>query len=225
MNPQTPAKLTGSASISFRNPVYITSSASVVGKKEGNGPLGDRFDLICEEPMFGEDTWEAAESTMQKEAAALALGKAGLTASDIRMAFAGDLLAQTTASSFGIAEMAIPFYGLFGACSTMGESLSLGAMSIAAGYGTCLDGIIIDNLCDFRYNLVLYLLNGIIFTKICGDGCTTLKLQTEIQRALSSCSVTDHSNKSGYDHNNGNDKTYPAMLHEIDGLMFFCTSV
>ena len=136
MNVQTPAILIGSASISFRNPVYITSSASVVGKKEGNGPLGDRFDLICEEPMFGEDTWEAAESTMQKEAAALALGKAGLTASDIRMAFAGDLLAQTTASSFGIAEMAIPFYGLFGACSTMGESLSLGAMSIAAGYGT-----------------------------------------------------------------------------------------
>ena len=65
----------------------------------------------------------------------MALGKAGLTPGDIRMTFAGDLLAQTTASSFGIAGMGIPFYGLFGACSTIGESLSLGAMSAAAGYG------------------------------------------------------------------------------------------
>lgn len=122
MNPQTPARLTGSASMSFQNPVYVVSCASVVGKKEGEGPLGSKFDLVCEEPMFGEATWEAAESTMQKEAAALALGKAGLTPGDIRMTFAGDLLAQTTASSFGIAGMGIPFYGLFGACSTIGES-------------------------------------------------------------------------------------------------------
>lgn len=135
MNPQTPARLTGSASMSFQNPVYVVSCASVVGKKEGEGPLGSKFDLVCEEPMFEEATWEAAESTMQKEAAALALGKAGLTPGDIRMTFAGDLLAQTTASSFGIAGMGIPFYGLFGACSTIGESLSLGAMSVAAGYG------------------------------------------------------------------------------------------
>lgn len=110
MNPQTPARLTGSASMNFQNPVYIVSCASVVGKKEGEGPLGSKFDLVCEEPMFGEDTWEAAESTMQKEAAELALGKAGLTPRDIRMTFAGDLLAQTTASSFGIAGMGIPFY-------------------------------------------------------------------------------------------------------------------
>ena len=135
MNTQSPARLVGSASIAFQTPVYISSCASVVGKKEGEGPLGDKFDLICEDPMFGCDTWEAAESTMQKEAASLALGKAGLAPGDIRMTFAGDLLAQTTASSFGIAGMGIPFYGLFGACSTMGESLSLGAMSIAAGYG------------------------------------------------------------------------------------------
>lgn len=135
MNTQSPARLAGSASIAFQTPVYIASCASVVGKKEGEGPLGDKFDLICEDPMFGCDTWEAAESTMQKEAASLALGKAGLAPGDIRITFAGDLLAQTTASSFGIAGMGIPFYGLFGACSTMGESLSLGAMSIAAGYG------------------------------------------------------------------------------------------
>ncbi len=125
----------GNSSISFPHPVFIQGCASVVGKKEGDGPLGKLFDEICEDPMFGTDTWEAAESIMQKKAASLAIEKSGFKASEIRMAFAGDLLAQTAASSFGIAGMEIPFYGLYGACSTMGESLSLGAMTVSAGYG------------------------------------------------------------------------------------------
>ena len=125
----------GSASIAFSHPVYFRSAASVVGEKEGEGPLKDCFDIISGDPMFGTDTWEAAESTMQQQAASLAVAKAGLKTSDIRMVFAGDLLAQTVASSFGIAELGIPFYGLYGACSTMGESLSLGSMAVAAGYG------------------------------------------------------------------------------------------
>lgn len=128
-------KTQGAASLSFGKPVYIQSAASIAGKKEGEGPLGTYFDMVCEDPLFGTDTWEAAESTMQKEAATLAIGKAGLKPEEIRMAFAGDLLAQSIASSFGIAEMGIPFYGLYGACSTMGESLSLGSMAVAAGYG------------------------------------------------------------------------------------------
>ncbi len=125
----------GAASVAYEQPVYIQSTASIVGKKEGEGPLGNTFDMICEDPMFGADTWEAAESTLQKQAATLAIGKAGLKPEEIRMIFAGDLLAQTIASSFGIAELGVPFYGLYGACSTMGESLSLGSMAIAAGYG------------------------------------------------------------------------------------------
>ena len=125
----------GRASLSYTNPVYIQSAAAVVGQKEADGPLGDTFDMVCKDSLFGENTWEAAESTMQKEAATLAIGKAGLTPGDIRFAFAGDLLAQTIASSFGIAEMGIPFYGLYGACSTMGESLSLASMVISADYG------------------------------------------------------------------------------------------
>ena len=127
--------LLGKASISFSRPVYIQSCASVVGPKEGDGPLKNCFDMICDDPMFGEKKWEAAESAMQKEAAVLAIGKAGLTPDDIRFVFAGDLLAQTIASSFGIAEMGIPFFGLYGACSTIGESLSLGAIAVSAGYG------------------------------------------------------------------------------------------
>lgn len=126
----------GIASLSFPTPVFIQSAASIVGKKEGEGPLGNLFDMICEDPMFGEKTWEAAESTMQKDTAVLAIGKAELQPRDIRMMFAGDLLAQTTASCFGAADMDIPFYGLYGACSTMGESLSIGSMAVAAGYGS-----------------------------------------------------------------------------------------
>ena len=125
----------GTSSISFQNPVFVQSCASVVSRKEGEGPLGAYFDTICEDPMFGTDTWEAAESTLQKQAALLAIKKNGLTCSDIQLLFAGDLLAQTSASSFGTADLKIPFYGLFGACSTMGESLSLGSMCIDGGYG------------------------------------------------------------------------------------------
>ena len=125
----------GNASISFPEPVFIQSAASIVGKKEGNGPLGDSFDQVSQDAKFGTDTWENAESTMQKKAAFLAIQKAGLSPSEIRMIFAGDLLAQTIASSFGIAEIGRPFYGLYGACSTIGESLSLGAVTVSAGYG------------------------------------------------------------------------------------------
>ena len=72
--------------------------------------MGAYFDTICEDPMFGTDTWEAAESTLQKQAALLAIKKNGLTCSDIQLLFAGDLLAQTSASSFGTADLKIPFY-------------------------------------------------------------------------------------------------------------------
>ena len=101
----------GNASISFPEPVFIQSAASIVGEKEGNGPLGDSFDQVSQDAKFGTDTWENAESTMQKKAAFLAIQKAGLSPSEIRMIFAGDLLAQTIASSFGIAEIGRPFMG------------------------------------------------------------------------------------------------------------------
>ena len=134
-SPHTAGTPTGSSSIAFSAPVYIQSYASVVSQKEGEGPLGKEFDMIYEDSLFGADTWEAAESVLQKITAELAIEKSGLALTDIRMIFAGDLLAQSTASSFGTAGMGIPFFGLFGACSTMGEALSLGAMAVAAGYG------------------------------------------------------------------------------------------
>lgn len=127
-------QITGQQSIQFERAPHIISAASVAGKKEGEGPLGNRFDLVCEDAMFGEDSWEKAESTLQKEAVQTALGKAGLRPFQIRYLFGGDLLGQLIATSFGVMDMNIPMFGLYGACSTCGESLALGAMTIGAGY-------------------------------------------------------------------------------------------
>ena len=128
------SQIKGSQSLSFQKPPYILASGNVVGKKEGEGPLGKEFDVICEDDKFGADNWEDAESTLQKDAVALALGKAGLEARDIRYIFAGDLLGQNIATSFGLMDYEIPLFGLYGACSTAGESMALGAMCVAAGY-------------------------------------------------------------------------------------------
>ena len=127
-------QMTGKQSIEFQCAPHIISSASVVGPKEGEGPLGEWFDLVAPAADFGEETWEAAESTMQKEALQTAVGKAGLNASKIRYLFGGDLLAQLIATSFGNGESNIPLFGLYGACSTCGESLALAAMTVAGGY-------------------------------------------------------------------------------------------
>lgn len=124
----------GKASMRPEHPVYILNSASVVGTKEGQGPLGLLFDKVGEEDMFGCETWEDAESTLQKDAVGLALNKAGINPEDISFILAGDLLGQSMATSFGISSYQIPLLGVYGACSTCGESLILGAMSIAGGF-------------------------------------------------------------------------------------------
>ena len=115
----------GKQSIAFEVSPYLEESASVVGKKEGEGPLGGMFDMVAEEDLFGENTWEEAESTMQKEACLLALGKAHLVPESIRYLFGGDLLRQGVATSMGVETLQIPMFGLYGACSTSGEALAL----------------------------------------------------------------------------------------------------
>ena len=125
----------GAQSIAFDKAPYVISSASVVGKKEGEGPLGSLFDMVEEENLFGEDTWEAAESAMQKEACLLAIGKSHMKPADIRYLYGGDLLRQGVATSMGVEELQIPMFGLYGACSTSGEALALASMAVAAGYG------------------------------------------------------------------------------------------
>ena len=126
----------GEQSIAFEQSPFLMGSAAVGGQKEGEGPLGKKFDYVCEdkENMFGADSWEAAESNMQRLACRLALEKTGMHPEEIRYLFAGDLLRQGIATSMGVEGLQIPLFGLFGACSTSGEALALGAMTVAAGY-------------------------------------------------------------------------------------------
>ena len=127
-------QMKGKASIEFEHPPVIISAGSVVGKKEGEGPLGSLFDEVELDDMFGMDNWEQAESTMQKKTADLVIEKGGIRKGDLRYLFAGDLLGQLIATSFGTVDLEIPLFGLYGACSTMGEALGLGAMAVNAGY-------------------------------------------------------------------------------------------
>lgn len=124
----------GKCSIEFDNKPLISASASVVGQKEGEGPLGEYFDRVIDDPMAGQNTWEEAESEMQRQLVNELLIKSGLQAKEIRYFFAGDLLGQLIATSFGISGFEVPVFGLYGACSTMGEALSLAAMTVSAGY-------------------------------------------------------------------------------------------
>lgn len=126
----------GMASVAYGQPVFIMGSGSVVGQMENEGPLSGSFDKVSDDKndMFGEDSWEKAESALQKEAVALTLSKTGAQTGDVRFLYAGDLLGQNIASSFGLVDYNIPLFGLYGACSTCGESLSLGSMCVAAGY-------------------------------------------------------------------------------------------
>ena len=124
----------GKQSIRFDNPPYIINSASIVGSKEGQGPLGKLFDKVGQDDMFGAQTWEEAESALQKDALQMALDKENLKKEDIQLIFAGDLLGQSIASSFGLASFHTPHVGLYGACSTCGLSIAVGSMAIAGGF-------------------------------------------------------------------------------------------
>ena len=124
----------------FSCPPSVKAFASVAGKKEAEGPMGEYFDVTDEDAYLGEDTWEKAESRLQKTAVQKALQKAGLDASQIDFMFAGDLINQCTGSTYGIRDFQIPFFGIYGACSTMAEGLLLSAMAVNAGYaGYCLN--------------------------------------------------------------------------------------
>lgn len=131
-------KKIGKHTIKLDKPVTISTTYSIVGKKEGEGPLGKYFDIIIEDEYWGEKTWEKAEAKIVKECVAGCLGKEKVSNDDIDFLLSGDLLNQCVSSSFGIRERQIPYYGLFGACSTFVEGMSLGAMLI--------DGDMADNV-------------------------------------------------------------------------------
>ena len=123
-------KKLGKQTIKFDTPPTITECSSIVGPKEANGPLSKYFDKTLEDEFWGEKTWEKAESKIIKENVNMLISKSGISSNEIDCVFAGDLLNQCISSSFGLRDENIPFFGVFGACSTFVESMSLGAIAV-----------------------------------------------------------------------------------------------
>ena len=127
------AKRLGRYTLQLERPVSIIGYAAVGSRKEAQGPLGKYFDCINEDSTFGETSWEKAESALQKCAVNKAIKKAGITPGDIDIMLAGDLLNQCIGSTYGARQLGIPYLGLYGACSTMAESLLLAALLTETG--------------------------------------------------------------------------------------------
>lgn len=124
----------GKQTVKFKNNVFIKETGTAVGVKEGKNPLKDEFDIIIDDDYFGEKSWEKAESKLLKEAIKKAVEKSGLKNTDIDYAFGGDLLNQCISSHYALRDLEIPFLGVYGACSTMTESMIIGAMAVAGGF-------------------------------------------------------------------------------------------
>ena len=141
-------KKLGRQTVAFASPPSVAGHANVVGKKEGEGPLADSFDFINQDDTFGEASFEKAESTMQRMALQNALDKAKQHTSVLDYIFAGDLLNQCIATSFAVRGQDVPFFGLYGACSTMAEGLTLAAMALDGGFGEWAAAVASSHFCS-----------------------------------------------------------------------------
>lgn len=141
----------------FSSPPVIRAFASVVGEKEGQGPLREYFDFISPDDRFGESSWEKAESAMLKHCFSLCCDKAGIAERALEYVFTGDLLNQCMGSAYAFKDSGIPYFGLYGACSTMGESLTLAAMAIDGGFANTVMTATSSHFCSserqFRFPL------------------------------------------------------------------------
>ncbi|MBR2353376.1 MAG: stage V sporulation protein AD [Clostridia bacterium] len=132
----------------FSGGAAIVAAASVVGKREFEGPLGDCFDLHDSTDKFGMKSWERAESEMQRLAFNTALAKASARERDVDALFAGDLLNQCVGSSYGLLDFDIPYFGLYGACSTAAEGLMLAAMTVSGGFFSTAAAVTSSHYCS-----------------------------------------------------------------------------
>ena len=150
-------KRKGQYTIEYVNTPFIIGFASVVGKKEGEGPLNGYFDKVENDTKLGCQTWEQAESKMQSEAIDFALGKSWIDSKDIQVAFGGDLLNQCISTSYNIRNFGIPFLGQYGACSTMVQSLLLAGMMVESDYADKSLAVTSSHFCSaerqYRYPL------------------------------------------------------------------------
>ncbi len=141
----------------FSKGIKVLSSATVAGKKEKQGPLGKYIDIYCDDEKLGKDNWEEAESEMSRMALETALSKAGLCESSIDILIAGDLMNQCTSSSYGLATFDIPYFGLYGACSTFAEGIMIAGVMIESGFAKSAAVAVSSHFCtaerQFRFPL------------------------------------------------------------------------
>ncbi|MBR6788094.1 MAG: stage V sporulation protein AD [Clostridia bacterium] len=126
----------GYQTVIYKNRPQIVASACAVGPREGKGPLGEQFDLVANDADFGQESYEQAEAALLREACRICLSKAGRGEKSIEAMLGGDLLNQIMASSLAARSLKVPFLGLYGACSTMAESLLVGGMLCDGGYAS-----------------------------------------------------------------------------------------
>jgi stage V sporulation protein AD len=143
--------------IELKNPPAVLAAAAVGGKMEGQGPYGDRFDMLDPTGRFGKDTWEQAEAEMQGRALSLALHKAGRSQEQLDVLLAGDLMNQCTSSSYGTLSFGVPYLGIYGACSTSAQGLLLASLLLDGGHATLAGVVASSHFCaaerQFRYPL------------------------------------------------------------------------
>ncbi len=141
-------KRIGKHTLEFTSPPRVAGFGSVVGKKEGEGPLSNWFDKTVEDTTMGGETWEKAESLFQKEAVDIALKKANVSAENIDYIFAGDLLNQCISSSYGLRDFGIPFLGQYGACSTMAQTICAAAVFLSGGAADYCTAVTSSHFCS-----------------------------------------------------------------------------
>ena len=141
-------KRLGRQTVALERPPALIGWAAVAGQKERKGPLGALFSATSEDDTFGESSWEKAESAMQRLALSTALDRAGLAGSALDYVLAGDLLNQCISSTFALRGREVPFFGLYGACSTMAESLSLASLLLDGGFGRYAAALTSSHFCS-----------------------------------------------------------------------------
>lgn len=125
--------LTGKRTWVYPNPPFIIATGTVVGPDEGKGPLANDFDLIHPDYEIGQSTWEKSERALLEQAAEIALQHAQISQQQLNFFVGGDLMNQIISSTFAARKLAVPYLGVFAACSTSMESLAIASLIVASG--------------------------------------------------------------------------------------------
>lgn len=182
------AKCIGRRTVVFSNPPRIIAADTVVSQIEGEGPLGKYFDTVLEDDTWGEKTWELAERKMFEHVVEQAIAKAGLAVGDVDLLLGGDLLNQIITANFAARKLGIPFIGLYSACSTMSESLLMGAMLMDGGFAAHVACAAASHFCtaERQYRMPLEMGTQAVPTAqrtVTGAACTILSDEARSNQA------------------------------------------